>query len=173
VRVQWTSYQSPIGALVVVECDAGPLAVEFPHRAGQIRWAVRFRSALPELHITQGTCPATTGWLDAYFAGQPLKFAIPRHLRDWFDLSPAQLAVYRALRKIRFGETRSYEEIARGTGLHPRQVGWLTAANHLAIMVPCHRVVGKDGALVGYSGGLEAKRWLLAHESRKAGVVLR
>ena len=128
-------------------------------------------------------CPSSTSprapalsppaWLDAYFAGQPLRFAFPRHLRDWFDLSPAQLAVYRALRKIRFGETRSYDEIARSTGLHPRQIGWLTAANHLAIMVPCHRVVGKDGALVGYSGGLEAKRWLLAHESRKAGVMLR
>ena len=173
MRVQWTSYASPIGPLVVVECDAGPLAVEFPHRAGRIRWAVRFRAPLPELHITQGACPITTSWLDAYFAGRPQRFPFPRHLRDWFDLSPAQLAVYRALRRIRFGETRSYEEIARSTRLHPRQIGWLTAANHLAILIPCHRVVGKDGALVGYSGGLDAKRWLLAHESRKAGVVLR
>ena len=103
----------------------------------------------------------------------PAPFAFPRYLRQWFDLSPAQVAVYKALRKIRFGETRSYEDVARATGLHPRQIGWLIAANHLALLIPCHRVVGKDGSLVGYSGGLEAKRWLLGHELRKAGVVLR
>jgi O-6-methylguanine DNA methyltransferase len=100
-------------------------------------------------------------------------FAFPRYLRQWFDLSPAQVAVYKTLRRIRFGETRSYEDVARATGLHPRQIGWLVAANHLALLIPCHRVVGKDGSLVGYSGGLEAKRWLLGHELRKAGVVLR
>jgi O-6-methylguanine DNA methyltransferase len=83
------------------------------------------------------------------------------------------MAVYRCLRKIRFGETRSYDDIARATGLHPRQIGWLVAGNHLAILIPCHRVIGKDGGLVGYGGGLAAKRWLLNHELRKAGVVLR
>ena len=71
------------------------------------------------------------------------------------------------------GETRSYDDIARATRLHPRQIGWLVAANHLAILIPCHRVVGKDGSLVGYGGGLAKKRWLLDHELRTAGVVLR
>ena len=64
-------------------------------------------------------------------------------------------------------------DVARATRLHPRQIGWLVAANHLAILIPCHRVVGKDGALVGYGGGLARKRWLLDHELRTAGVVLR
>jgi methylated-DNA-[protein]-cysteine S-methyltransferase len=173
VRVEWTSYASPIGALTVIECAEGPLAVEFPHRADRIRWTVRLRAAVPELHIIQGPCARSTDWLDAYFAGSPPPFAFPRHLRQWFDLSRAQVVVYKALRKIRFGETRSYDDVARATGLHPRQIGWLIAANHLAILIPCHRVVGKDGSLVGYSGGLEAKRWLLGHELKKAGVVLR
>lgn len=173
LRVEWTSYASPIGALTVIECAEGPLAVEFPHRADRIRWTVRLRAAVPELHIIQGACARTTAWLDLYFGGSPAPFAFPRYLRQWFDLSPAQVAVYKALRKIRFGETRSYEDVARATGLHPRQIGWLIAANHLALLIPCHRVVGKDGGLVGYSGGLEAKRWLLGHELRKAGVVLR
>ena len=84
-----------------------------------------------------------------------------------------QEAVWRELRKIPLGETRSYEDIARATRLHPRQIGWLVAANHLAILIPCHRVVGKDGSLVGYGGGLARKRWLLDHELRTAGVVLR
>jgi len=82
-------------------------------------------------------------------------------------------AVLRTLRKIPLGETRSYDDLARITHLHPRQIGWLVAANHLAILVPCHRVVGKDGGLVGYGGGLAKKRWLLDHELRAAGVVLR
>src|SRR5687768_3738880 len=54
MRVEWTSYSSPIGALTVVECEAGPLVVEFPHRATTIKWAVRLRSAVPELHLGQG-----------------------------------------------------------------------------------------------------------------------
>lgn len=173
MRVEWTTYASPIGALTVIECAEGPLAVEFPHRANRIRWTVRLRATVPELHIIQGPCSRTTGWLDAYFAGSPPPFSFPNHLRHWFDLSPAQIAVYKNLRKIRFGETRSYDDIARTTGLHPRQIGWLIAGNHLAILIPCHRVIGKDGGLVGYSGGVPAKRWLLSHELRKAGVVLR
>jgi len=173
MRVEWTSYASPVGSLTVIESEAGPLAVEFPHRAGRMRWTVRLRAAVPELHIVQGRCRATTEWLDAYFAGSPPPFAFPKHLRNWFDLSPAQVAVYKTLRRIPFGETRSYDDVARATGLHPRQIGWLVAGNHLAILIPCHRVVGKDGSLVGYGGGLPTKRWLLSHELRAAGVVLR
>ncbi len=173
MRVEWTSYASPIGVLTVIECEDGPLAVEFPHRADRIRWSVKLRATVPELHIVQGPCAETVGWLDAYFSGESKPFAFPKYLRNWFDLSPAQLAVYKALRKIRFGETRSYDDIARATGLHARQIGWLIAGNHLAILIPCHRVVGKDGGLVGYSGGLATKRWLLTHELRAAGVVLR
>src|SRR5215203_992310 len=129
MRVEWTSYSSPIGALTVVECESGPLVIEYPNRAVSIKWAVRLRAAVPELHFAQGSCRITTTWLD--------------------------------------------EDIARATRLHPRQIGWLAAANHLAILIPCHRVVGKDGTLVGYGGGLARKRWLLDHELRSAGVVLK
>ena len=67
MRVEWTSYSSPIGALTVVECEAGPLVIEFPNRAVTIKWAVRLRAAVPELHIAQGSCRITTAWLDDYF----------------------------------------------------------------------------------------------------------
>jgi hypothetical protein len=53
MRVEWTSYSSPIGALTVVECEAGPLVIEYPNRAVTIKWAVRLRAAVPELHIAQ------------------------------------------------------------------------------------------------------------------------
>ena len=173
MHVEWSTYGSPVGALTVVECEAGPLVVEFPHRAATVKWAVRLRSAIPELHIAQGPCRETTRWLDEYFAGSSPFLPFPEHLKRWFELYPAQVAVFKALRKIPLGETRSYEDIARATRLHPRQIGWLVSANHLAILIPCHRVVGKDGALVGYGGGLARKRWLLDHELRTAGVVLR
>ena len=89
MRVEWTSYSSPIGALTVVECEAGPLVIEFPSRAVAIKWAVRLRAAVPELHIAQGSCPITTAWLDDYFLGSPKPFPYPNHLKRWFDLSPA------------------------------------------------------------------------------------
>ncbi|HEX6408013.1 MAG TPA: methylated-DNA--[protein]-cysteine S-methyltransferase [Gemmatimonadales bacterium] len=173
MRVEWTSYDSPVGLLTLVECEAGPLVIEYPNRAVTIKWAVRLRAAVPELHIAQGSCRVTSSWLNNYFAGSPTPTPSLDHLKHWFDLSPAQMAVLRTLRKIPLGETRSYDDLARITHLHPRQIGWLVAANHLAILVPCHRVVGKDGGLVGYGGGLAKKRWLLDHELRAAGVVLR
>ena len=173
MRVEWSSYSSPIGGLTIVECEAGPLVIEYPTRAVTIKWAVRLRAAVPELHIEQGSCRLTSAWLDDYFAGSPRALAYPDYLKRWFDLSPAQITVFKALRRIPLGETRSYDDVARATHLHPRQIGWLVAANHLAILIPCHRVVGKDGGLVGYGGGLAKKRWLLDHELRAAGVVLR
>ena len=56
IRVEWTSYDSPVGLLTLVECEAGPLVIEYPNRAVTIKWAVRLRAAVPELHIAQGTC---------------------------------------------------------------------------------------------------------------------
>ena len=129
-------------------------------------WTPSLRSISPMVRLT-------TGWLDEYFTGSPPAFPFPTYLKRWFDLSPAQTAVFKTLRKIPLGETRSYDDVARATRLHPRQIGWLVAANHLAILIPCHRVVGKDGSLVGYGGGLPRKRWLLDHELRAAGVVLK
>ena len=107
MRVEWTSYNSPIGALTVVECEAGPLVIEFPSRAVTIKWAVRLRAAVPELHIAQGTCRITTAWLDDYFMGSPKPYPYPDHLKRWFDLSPAQTAVFKTLRKIPLGDHSS------------------------------------------------------------------
>lgn len=105
--------------------------------------------------------------LNEYFAGE-------RH--DFRDLaiapagSPFQRRVWDALRAIPFGATASYGEIARRIGRHggARAVGAANHANPLSILVPCHRVVGADGSLTGYAGGLDRKRWLLSHESGHA-----
>jgi methylated-DNA-[protein]-cysteine S-methyltransferase len=100
--------------------------------------------------------------LDEYFAGQRQGFQIPFDLRG----TAFQEAVWRALSAIPFGATRSYAELARALGRPgaSRAVGAANARNPISILVPCHRVVGGDGGLTGYAGGLEAKRWLLAHE---------
>lgn len=101
--------------------------------------------------------------LAEYFAGERTEFAVPLEPRG----TDFQLAAWEALRTIPFGETLSYGEQARRLGdvNKSRAVGAANGRNPLSIIVPCHRVVGSDGSLTGFGGGIEAKAWLLAHES--------
>ncbi len=99
--------------------------------------------------------------LSAYFAGKLDAFDLP--------LAPAvgtpfQRRVWQALTRIPFGTTWSYARLAAETGGVARAVGAANGANPICIVVPCHRVIGADGSLTGYAGGLERKRWLLRHE---------
>ncbi len=104
--------------------------------------------------------------LKQYFDGALLAFDTP--LR--FAGSAFQQSVWNALRDIPAGETRSYSQIAKviDNPTAPRAVARANAANPLAIIIPCHRVIGADGALTGYGGGLARKEWLLTHEARMA-----
>ena len=104
--------------------------------------------------------------LEAYFAGELREFTV--------ELAPQgtlfRQKVWRALLDIPYGATESYGELALRIGLPQaaRAVGLANGRNPISIVVPCHRVIGKTGALVGYGGGLERKQWLLAHEQRHA-----
>lgn len=106
--------------------------------------------------------------LEEYFAGTRQVFDLP--------LAPAgtafQQQVWAALCTIPYGETRSYGEQARSINHERavRAVGLANGKNPLGIIVPCHRVIGANGALTGYAGGIERKRWLLAHEARWRGA---
>jgi methylated-DNA-[protein]-cysteine S-methyltransferase len=103
--------------------------------------------------------------LDDYFAGRRTTFDLAVD-RDRLGGSPFQRRVWSELEKIPFGVTISYGELARRTG-NPsavRAVGLANGRNPLSIVVPCHRVIGTNGALTGYGGGLERKRWLLDFE---------
>ena len=101
--------------------------------------------------------------LEYYFSGKRQSFD--------FDLAPAgtpfQLAVWKIIQDIPYGKTRSYGDIAHQIGLKngARAVGLATGANPLLVVVPCHRVVGKNGQLTGYAGGIDRKKWLLRHEA--------
>lgn len=105
---------------------------------------------------------------DAWFAGTLRQFDLPLAPRG----TPFQLRVWAALTSIPYGETISYAELARRIGqpTASRAVGLANGANPLSIIVPCHRVIGANGSLTGYGGGLEAKRFLLDHERRHAPV---
>ena len=109
--------------------------------------------------------------LDEYFAGTLTTFDLPLATAG----PPLHERVWAALRALPYAATATYGQIAAELGLPPRgarAVGTANARNPLAIIVPCHRVVGSSGALTGYAGGLEAKRRLLAHEARVAGHTL-
>jgi methylated-DNA-[protein]-cysteine S-methyltransferase len=82
-----------------------------------------------------------------------------------------QLRVWEALRAIPPGETRTYGELARILGTHPRAVGAANGSNQVGVVIPCHRVVAADGKLCGYAWGEERKRWLLAHEGCRIALV--
>jgi methylated-DNA-[protein]-cysteine S-methyltransferase len=145
-------YRSSIGTLTVEASDRGVLGVWFGG-TGPARPGV---SALARGHLE-----AALEALRAYFRGEPPDLPA-------LDLrgSPFQLAVWRALVEIPWGEVRTYGQIAARLGLPggARAVGAANHENPVAILVPCHRVVRAGGALGGYAAGPDVKRWLLAHE---------
>ncbi|HET8900031.1 MAG TPA: methylated-DNA--[protein]-cysteine S-methyltransferase [Rhodanobacteraceae bacterium] len=150
---------SPLGRLLLAADAHGLTHVDLPHEQApttpQAHWT-RDRARLTE----------TRRQLTAYFAGEQIEFTLPLHPQG----TAFQHAVWTALRAIPYAETRSYGELARRID-RPRAVravGAANGANPLAIVVPCHRVIGADGRLTGYGGGLPAKHWLLAHERRHA-----
>jgi methylated-DNA-[protein]-cysteine S-methyltransferase len=102
------------------------------------------------------------GQLKEYFAGERHAFDLPLKPIG----TPFQQRVWHALAGIAYGETLSYGELARRIGQPgaARAVGLANGRNPISIVIPCHRVIGADGSLTGYGGGLERKRWLLAHE---------
>ncbi|MGH8215166.1 MAG: methylated-DNA--[protein]-cysteine S-methyltransferase [Rhodanobacteraceae bacterium] len=153
--------KTPIGPLLLVGDGAGLVEIGLP-RDGVAQVApAETRASKPKLH-------AAARELEEYFTGTRQQFDVPLHPSG----TPFQLEVWGALLTIPYGETVSYADIAQRIG-RPRAVravGAANGANPLAIIVPCHRVIGSHGDLTGYGGGLPAKRWLLAHERRHAPV---
>lgn len=140
----------------------GPLAVT-ADTAGIV--AVRFGPAVAPDNQTAPAClEQALQELAAYFAGTLTAFTVPLRPRG----TPFQRAVWAELSAIPYGAAISYRALAAAVG-NPaavRAVGAANGRNPLPIIIPCHRVIGTDGSLTGYGGGLENKRWLLAHERR-------
>jgi methylated-DNA-[protein]-cysteine S-methyltransferase len=141
---------TPIGPLGLVASDEGLAGVRFHARR------LRPEGRSPVLD-------ATAAQLHAYFAGELTEFDLPLDL----DGTEFQRRCWLALASIPYGRTVSYGEQARRLGLGPaaaRAVGAANGQNPLPLVLPCHRVVGADGSLTGFGGGLHVKRFLLEHE---------
>lgn len=146
---------SPVGQLTLVSADDVLSGLYLPAHAHPPR-----PGALGE-RVDDGF-EAVIAQLDEYFAGNRTSFTVPIALHG----TEFQLRVWALLRAIPYGETRSYAELADELG-NPSAIRALAAANGrnpVSILVPCHRVIGSDGSLVGYAGGLERKRLLLELE---------
>ncbi len=153
-------FASPVGELRLVAGDAGLVAILWQDDdPGRVRLGPLAEA--PDHPILV----ATARQLEAYFAGRLDRFDIPLDLRG----TDFQKRVWAALLTIPFGETRSYGEIARAIGRPSaaRAVGAANSRNPISIVAPCHRVIGSSGALTGFAGGINAKRYLLDLECRR------
>ena len=157
----WHSYaKTPIGMLLLVAAEEGLVGISF-ERGGEPA------DAPDDSQRDDGRLRPVAAQLREYFDGKRRAFDVPLAPRG----TPFQLAVWTQLRAIRYGDTRSYLDIAKALGKPAavRAVGAANGANPIPILIPCHRVIGSNGALTGFGGGLDVKRWLLDHEARVAG----
>lgn len=163
MSLQLDRVASPMGELRIVFDEEGRLrALDFEDYAD--RNLSLMRRQYGDAQITDGKAPASIrGPLEAYFKGD-LK-ALER-IEVATNGTAFQEAAWAALRAIPAGDTRSYAQQAAAIGRPKavRAIGLANGCNPVAIVNPCHRVIGSDGELTGYGGGLERKRWLLAHE---------
>jgi methylated-DNA-[protein]-cysteine S-methyltransferase len=159
--MRYTYLDSPLGALLTVRDEDGLTGLDLPSGRHAVRVAptwVRDDAAFDDAR-TQ---------LAEYFAGRRRAFELPLHLSG----TAFQQRVWTALLEIPYGETASYGTTAAAIGAPraSRAVGLANGQNPIPIVVPCHRVIGANGSLTGYGGGLDAKRWLLSHEATHSGL---
>ena len=149
--------ETPIGRLLLVADEHGLRQIDFPGAEPDQRIDAGWQRSRRHLDVA-------IEQLGAYFAGQLQAFDVPLAARG----TDFRRSVWNELVHIPYGETISYGELARRIGQPQasRAVGAANGANPLPIIVPCHRVVGANGKLTGFSGGLPIKQWLLDHERR-------
>ncbi|MDG4656931.1 methylated-DNA--[protein]-cysteine S-methyltransferase [Ectobacillus antri] len=173
-NVYWTHFTHPKmnGTLYIAATDKGICRITWPHETFEVleAWV---QKKIPDASLIENPvalAPYSTE-LTEYFNGTRTTFTVPYDLYG----TTFQTAVWKALATIPFGETRSYSDIAAETGNANavRAVGTANGANPVPIIVPCHRVIGKNNALTGFRGGLQMKEVLLTlegyHNYRKQG----
>lgn len=187
-----TTFTSPVGPLFLAASSSGLVALEFDARLpGQqtirpnprnlrteLRWergsqfgSENKRATNKNVHFenSETAMRRYVEELEEYFSGERRNFNFPLDLRG----TEFQVACWRALLAIPYGETRTYGDIARAVGKPQgfRAVGMANNRNPIAIVVPCHRVIASDGTLCGYGGGLDIKRKLLELEGALSGTL--
>ena len=155
-----STYEAPFGVLTVVGSDLGIRYVMFNNDAHP--------KPLERLHISDSEIHDSVNdaitQLDEYFNGARRDFELPLDLQG----TEFQVAAWRALADIPYGHTASYGQHAASIGRPKavRAIGGANGRNPVAIVLPCHRIVGADGSLTGFGGGIAVKKWLLDHEQR-------
>ena len=156
------SYNSPIGNMLIAADEIGLTGLWFEGQK-------YFANTLPNEHISQetGILAETKKWLDVYFSGEEPKFTPPLHPEG----STFRQAVWQILLQIPYGQTITYGAIANkltekknGSRMSAQAVGGAVGHNEISIIIPCHRVVGTNGSLTGYAGGIDKKISLLELE---------
>lgn len=165
--IHYTVMNSPIGKMTVAATNKGICWISFDSAEASVmaikRWG---RTWLLCDHVVEAQTPLLMDAIQQfseYFEGQRTEFNLPLDIYG----TPFQKKVWEQLRLIPYGEVRTYKDIALGIGSAKsvRAVGGANNRNPLSIILPCHRVIGSNGALVGYGGGLEIKQYLLELES--------
>ncbi len=160
--LSWSRYLSPLGAYVLISSPQGVICMKPEDQLPG--FLARWERKDVELQENGDHNSKLANQLDSYFAGKLLQFDISLDLRG----TPFQQRVWEVLCSIPYGETRSYRQIAQALGRPnaARAVGRAVGSNPVSIVVPCHRVIGSDGGLTGYGGGLHRKKALLELEAR-------
>lgn len=168
--ITFMRFSTPLGAMIACSTEKGLCLLEFTDRR---MLETEFKDLQKRLNAVlipgeNDTLKETQKQLSEYFDGKRTEFKIPLH----YPGTDFQQMVWEELMKISYGTTRSYRDQAISVGNLKaiRAVATANGMNRIAIVIPCHRVIGSDGSLTGYAGGLERKRWLLHHEKLNSGL---
>ncbi|MBE3594081.1 MAG: methylated-DNA--[protein]-cysteine S-methyltransferase [Candidatus Carbobacillus altaicus] len=166
--IRYAELSTPIGGMIWAASEEGLIYAEFgegPRGLLELeRWLNKKIGRFSLEQATAEEVHAWQTWLDRYFAGDPKPYTGALKLYG----TPFQLKVWQELMYIPYGETVTYKTIATALGAPQavRAVGQAVHANPLSLIIPCHRVIGSSGDLVGYGGGIERKKYLLDHEHK-------
>lgn len=164
-----TLFDTPVGKMRAAATDEGICLFDFQYRRSidTIMKRIETWSGDKFEECTHPHFEILQQQIDEYFTGQRKVFDLPLHLVG----TPFQKNVWEGLLQIPYGETRSYKQqsIFLGNEKAIRAVAGANGENGIAIIIPCHRVIGEDGSLTGYGGGLQRKKWLLDHERKYSG----
>jgi AraC family transcriptional regulator of adaptative response/methylated-DNA-[protein]-cysteine methyltransferase len=167
-----THITTPLGPMIAGATDEGICLFDFSERRMMESIMKRIENGVrsPLVPGNHAHFEMLNKQIAEYFAGTRQKFDLPLHLIG----TPFQQRVWKGLMQIPYGETRSYKQQAMFLGDEKavRAVAGANGQNGIAIIIPCHRVIGDNGSLVGYGGGLPKKKWLLAHEAHHSGKDL-
>lgn len=169
--VRMTEIPTPIGPMLAMASDGGICLLEFIDRHTLDIEISDLKKLLncDFIHAENSHLRSLRSQMTEYFEGSLRSFDVPLH----YPGTPFQRSVWESLLTISYGTTRSYmaQAVFLGNPQSVRAVARANSMNRIAIVLPCHRVIGSNGSLTGYSAGLERKRWLLDHEQKHRAIL--